>query len=524
LDARFQATLGGARLRDLRPTGDGALDATVPEDLPAGTHDLVVTDPSGRSGSLPSAYRVVPSTAAEYLVASYRIDPVADQVAFAPFAVTVTALDANGQVVAIFSGTVTVADRTGTVLPATVGPFAWGTWTGPLEVRQPLAADALTVTDALGHVGTSNDFAVAPVAAARIAFTSPPVSAVAGACAGPVTVALEDLYGFATTAPAPVSVAVDDGGGALQVFSDPACAVAAPGATIASGAGSAQVYVRSTVAGPFTLTASGGGLAPAAQAGDVSPAAPERLVFTSPPQTVVAGTCSASATLVLEDAYGNVSPVASGAAVALAATPPSGLQVYDGAGCAGPAVVAVSIPAGGAGATFSFSATASGTLDLGATAAGIPGGASQLETILPAPADRLVFATAPQSVAAGTCSGPATVVARDPLGNDAPAAADIPVSLSAAPAGLAFYAGVGCGGAPVASATIPAGATQATFSFRGTAAGPLDVTAAGAGLALAATQAETIVPAPADRLVFTTAPQSVAAGSCSAVASVEARD
>ena len=71
-----------------------------------------------------------------------------------------------------------------------------------MEVRLPHGADAITVADGTGHLGTSSDFAVLPAPAARVVFSSPPVDAIAGACAGPVTVALEDRYGAPTFAAA----------------------------------------------------------------------------------------------------------------------------------------------------------------------------------------------------------------------------------------------------------------------------------------------------------------------------------
>jgi hypothetical protein len=523
VDARFQAWLGATRLRDVRPSGDGALLATVPEDLPAGTYDLAVADPAGKRATLPGAYRALAPTDAGVLVASFRFDPVAAQVARAPFAITVTALDAAGRVVTGFTGTAAISDRTGALVPSTIGPFAWGVWTGPVEVRAARGADALTASDGRGHAGASNDFAVAPAPAARLSFTSPAVDALAGACAGPVTVAVEDLYGAPTAAASPLDVTVS--GGAVEVYADPACAVAATGATLAAGATSASVYVRSTLAVPFTLAAAAAALDPAAQSGLVRPAAPARLVFTTAPQTLAAGDCSAAAAVRAEDAFGNVSPVRADTAVALSSTAAAGLSFHGAAACAAAPVGAVTLPAGGSAATFWFRATAAEAVTVAATGAGVAGAGTQGATILPAAPTSLAFVTASQAVAAATCSGVATVEARDAFGNAAPATAGTLVSLAVAPAAaFTFHLDAACADAPVSAVLLDPGATRTSFRFRATAVGAYDVTATGAGLAGAATQRETIGPAAADRLVFATAPQAVTAGSCSAAVTVEARD
>src|SRR5207237_838753 len=59
--------------------------------------------------------------------------------------------------------------------------------------------------------------------------------------------------------------------------------------------------------------------------------------------------------------------------------------------------------------------------------------------------------------------------------------------------------------------------------FKGTTAGPFTVTAASAGLT-SATQVETINPGAASVLAFTTTAQTLAAGTCSAIATVQRRD
>src|SRR5206468_60982 len=134
----------------------------------------------------------------------------------------------------------------------------------------------------------------------------------------------------------------------------------------------------------------------------------------------------------------------------------------------------------------------------------------------------LVFTTTAQTLAAGACSAIATVQRRDQFGN---AVTSDPTSVEQGEApvtGFTFYSDPACG-TPVASVTIGAGVSTGSFYFKGTSAGSFTVTAASAGLT-SGTQVETINPAAASVLVFTTSAQALAAGACSAIATVQRRD
>jgi parallel beta-helix repeat protein len=95
----------------------------------------------------------------------------------------------------------------------------------------------------------------------------------------------------------------------------------------------------------------------------------------------------------------------------------------------------------------------------------------------------VVFLTPARSAGAGGCSQVLTVELRDAFNNPAPApAGGTALTLTPAPAtGFAFHSNAACSMA-TGSATVVAGATQASFYFRGTAAGAITVTVSGAGL------------------------------------------
>ncbi len=274
LDATFAAVLdpgGGAApvaLGSVALTSSHALQAVVPAGVPRGAYDLVVTDPAGRSGRLAGAFRVV--TSAEN-VAGFRVDLVEPAYAGVPFLVSFTAVDPQGLTVDGFTGTVALADATGTATPATTSAFQLGRLQERVTVTAVAAGDVLTAT-ALGKSGGSDPFAVSPGPPAAIAFAGASLSVPAGACSPAVVLELRDAYGNA--APAPAAVAVDlqaSPAGAVAFFSDAGCAAAASSATVAAGAAQAAFRFTGAAPGGVTLRAVPAGLPSATQAQLITP-------------------------------------------------------------------------------------------------------------------------------------------------------------------------------------------------------------------------------------------------------------
>lgn len=519
LDARFQALLGETPLEDVALQQGGAIAATVPAGLAPGTYDLTVVAPDGRAGRLAQAYRVLGyGVAAAVTVAAYRVEPVGAQVASRPFTVVVTALDAAGSVVPDFAGSVSVSDLTGTAVPRRVGLFAAGRWTGTVEVRAPHAADVLTVAGAGGATGRSGPFAVVPAPAAAVRFDTPPASALAGRCSGPLSLSLADEFGQPTTAAAatPLAVAPAPAAG-VALFSDGSCTVPAAGLTVPAGSGAVVFSFTATAAGPLVLSVTPAALPAAAQTETIVAAGPDRLAFVTGPQTVQAGACSAPVTVEAQDAYGNpvVVSTTAGSPVVLSG---ADLTFFAGAGCTGGAVA---FAPGATTATFSFRRTLPGTGAVDVTAgAGALAPAVQTETVTAGAAARLVFTTAARTVQSGACSEDVTVAVQDGAGN----AVTVPsaTALGLAGGGLTFHAGSGCAGAGVTQIAMAGGAGTATWSFRGSAAGAVDVTVTAGGLA-AATQTETVDPGPLHHFTWAPVASPQAAGTPFAV-TVTARD
>lgn len=275
LEATFQVRLvpsdGGAAvaLGQVALTPRKTLTAVVPAGIARGAYDVEVVDPAGRSGTLPRGFRVV--TSAEN-VATFKVDLVEPARAGVPFLVSLSALDAQGQVVDGFTGDVTVTDLTGTVAPASAGPFALGRLQVRLTVTPVTAADAVTVTDGLGRSGTSAPFAVAPGPPAALVFATAPVSAAAGACSPPVALELRDALGNAAPAETAVAVELQSApAGSLAFFGDAACAAAASTATVAAGATGTAFRFVGAAPGPVAIRAVPAGLPSVEQAETVTP-------------------------------------------------------------------------------------------------------------------------------------------------------------------------------------------------------------------------------------------------------------
>lgn len=245
----------GSPAVDLSPvalTQRRSLTATVPAGLAPGRYDLEVVDPAGRPGLLPDAFEVT-SSAAD--VVGFRIAGIPPQRAGVPFAVAVEALDAAGRVVSDFSGSVSVADQSGTAFPAAAGPFALGRFQGQVAVAVPHAADRLTVDDGSGRSGISNDFDVGPGIPARIDLVAAPAAS-ASACSAAVELELRDAAGAPAPAVGVVGVSLQSGPpGALLFYSDAACSAPAPSLVIPAGATRGAFHLLGAAPGSASLRA-----------------------------------------------------------------------------------------------------------------------------------------------------------------------------------------------------------------------------------------------------------------------------
>jgi len=133
----------------------------------------------------------------------------------------------------------------------------------------------------------------------------------------------------------------------------------------------------------------------------------------------------------------------------------------------------------------------------------------------------LGFLTPARTVQDGVCSPAVTVVLLDALSQVVPTTTSRAVTLVSQPSGLVFYSSAACTGGTISSVTIPAGASQATLYFRGSAEGAYNLIVAATGLT-PATQLETIYSLPDSLVFFPDLPATTRGGTCLA-ATLEAR-
>lgn len=388
LDATFLASLtphDGAvsppiALLDVRLTDAGTLQATVPAGVPRGTYDLVVVDPAQRTMTLRSAYRVVASAET---VAGFRIEPIGPQRARCPFTVSLAAVDVVGRVVDGFSGSARLSDQSGALSPTDTGPFVLGRARVQVTVAMPIASNALTVTDDLGHASTADVFEVKAGLPVALTVRSPPQTLVVGACSPPLEVEIVDVFGEPAQAETSLRLAfragpLDD----VRFFTEAACATAATEVQMRPGDSRAVVHFLTLRAGRPTLRIESESLPSIVQQQTVSPGGPARLTFATPGQVVKTGTCSAGVSVEVLDAHENPSPVAEALAVIVATGPGTGgeASLHPDPDCATP-LGAFGIAAGTASSPLYFMGRAPGALRLELTSA--LGTAWQEETITP---------------------------------------------------------------------------------------------------------------------------------------------
>jgi hypothetical protein len=423
--------------------------------------------------------------------------------------------------------------------PTTSVPLAAQSNSATFFFRGTLAGSiVVTASNPSLASGTQTETITAAVAT-QLAILPPAQSLSAGSCSSTATIQSQDTFGnpSAVASDSVVNLSASPATGFAFYASAGSCAAGTPttSVSIASGASTATFVYKGTTAGSVTVTAAASGLASGMQTETITAGSPTVLAFITTPQTLTAGNCSAIMTVQSQDAFGNSSNVASTTTVNLSASPAAGFTFYSNpASCSAGAgtITSVSIPASSNSASFYFKGNTAGGVTVTAAAGGFTNG-TQLETITAAAATLLAILPPPQSVAVASCSNAVTVQTRDAFGNAANVTADTPVSLTAAPGtGFVFYAdasscqGVPAGTPGVTSVTIPANGDSATFVFRGTVTGSELVTATAVvgGVTRTATQSETITPARATVLAFTTSPQVVLEGSCSATVTLQTRD
>jgi hypothetical protein len=375
----------------------------------------------------------------------------------------------------------------------------------------------------------AHDMTVSPAPPSALEFTTSAHTATAGQCSPAVTLRTRDQYG--NTSPVLANAVINLSASPSTDFTfhtDADCATAAVTQfTIPAGQSTGTFYFSGRRGGSVSVTANGtgAGLGTQSQSHTIAASAPTKLAITSGAQSRAAGQCSAAVSVRTEDAYGNLSPISSGATVNLGANPEDGFAFYSDSNCT-TAVTQVIITAGASSAQpFYWSGTKAGAVEISASSDPLVS-AVQGQTITAAPGARLVITSAAQSVPAGQCSEAATVQLQDQYGNPTSPASNLTVTLAdnlPNASAFTFHTSNACSGGGVSSVQIGTSATTQIFYFKGTQAGPVLVTVSSGSLT-PDSQQQTILPGAPNKIAFITGPHTVRAFECSPANTLQIRD
>lgn len=420
---------------------------------------------------------------------------------FAPL-VTVSALDAVGNVVTTFTSNITVAISTNPVGAtlggtATVAAVSGVATFSSIHIDKvgagfALSASAAGVTDA-----ASSAFDITPGPEAELVFTVQPVTTSDAVPIAPaVKVTARDAFGNLATQFA--------GNVTMAIAANPASGTLSGSTTLAASAGVATFadLVIDNIGNGYTLMASASGVTPdTSVAFDIVASAADRLAFTAQPVTTGSGATIAPAIVVCARDVGG-QPVATftgNVTIGITSGTGTGGAVLTGtatiaavAGCA--TFNNLSINKSGTGYTFTASATAL-TSAISAPF-GIDAGTAM----------QLVFAVQPGAATAATAITPQIeVVAHDAQGNVADGfTGNVTVAIANNPSG-----GTLSGTATVAAVAGVAAFTNLSINLAGVG---YTLSASATGPAGATTTAFDVSAAAASNLVFTVQPASATAG------------
>lgn len=331
--------------------------------------------------------------------------------------------------------------------------------------------------------------------------------------ASPTHVVLTGPNSILTTACAPYSLQLNEGGGnptqatvtttvglsdasTGQFFSDAGCATLITSVDIAAGSGTQSFYYRRVTPGTVTLTASSIGLTSGTQSVTISVDVPALIALTgNATQTAVA--CSA-VTVTLKDAAGNVSPAGSTITVLLGGEGVNG-SFYTAAGCA-MSTTTVDVLAAAFSATVYYKKTSPGAVTLSADSSGLSSGALAVNVIPSTPA-KLSISDPGTSPATTDCTM-LTVSTLDASDNPVNVTGATTINLGGAGTGGAFHSNPTCS-ASVTTRIIAAATGSVSYYYKKTSPGAVTLTAAKSGM-LSGSRPLTIVAGAASKLAFTT--------------------
>ena len=382
------ALIGGFPARTLSSGITPAFGNLKP--LKTSVHYLVASDSNGHY-ACSSSFTVNPAPVNKLQISSLSSSAVAG----VPLSFLVTALDAYGNVVPNYSGTVAITstDSQASLPSSSTLTNGLGTFSATLKTA---GSKTFTASDG-GRSITSSAVTVSPAAASQLVITGAPGSSVAGASSS-LTVTAKDPYGNTATSYA---------GSVSFSSTDPAATLPAS-SMLVSGQKSFNFTLKTT--GSRTVSLTDGTFSATSSSISVTAGAYSiaQSTVTLSNASVAAGS-QITATLTVLDAYGNASPTGLPALSGISFT----ASAVGGTGTFG------TISTSSTGVyTASFTGTIAGSAVIGATISGVAAQTTASVTVTPGPATQVSLSSVPISATAGSPFS-VGVTAKDYYGNTA---------------------------------------------------------------------------------------------------------
>src|SRR5882672_5337780 len=482
------STLGGtttvAAVNGVASFGDLSANKT-------GTGYWLTATATGLSTATSSAFTITAGAVTQLVFGTQPGTTVANRV-IAP-AVKVRALDALGNLVPSFTGSVTIAlgsNPGGATLSGTTPVSAASGVATFFDLSLNKTGTGYTLTASASGLGpvTSTAFDIAPGTATQLAFTIQPSNTLAGAAISPaVQVTAFDPAGNLVpgfTGDVTLSLAANPGGGTLGGMTTVAAL---------NGVASFATLTLDKTGTGYRLTATATGLSAATSSGfTITAGTATQLVFGTQPSTTVADHQISPAVKVRAlDAFGNLVTGFSGAVAVGLGNNPGGSTLSGTTPVAAVSGVA----------TFFLSLDKTGTAyTLTASASGLGLVTSSAFDIIPGTATQLTFTGQPSTTVASAAISPAVqVTALDPAGNLVPGfTGNVTVAFGNNPGGSTL-------GGTTMVAAVNGVATFGDLSANKTSTGYW-LRATATGLSAATSSDFAIIAGPATQLVFGTQP------------------
>lgn len=280
---------------------------------------------------------------------------------------------------------------------------------------------------------------------------------VAGQCSSTHTLKILDLYGKLTPAVTDQTVHLSSSSPTVKFFSDLGCNNEITVLKIKSGGSVSEFYIQDASTGYFSFSATTSNISADSQSHtSVSPNATQ--IDFAGPTNLDAGICSPSFTVTTKNYAGLISSVTEDTAITFSNL---GLgKIYLTANCADAGGTTATVKTGNSSVDVFFRSAKVGGYNITATAPGpvVASSYTQIKAGIPA---KMAFLTAPQTIAAGVCSGAYTFQYQDAFGNSTSFATDTPVNITGT--SLKFYSEPTCSTPEVLTINVPSNGTSSNF-------------------------------------------------------------